>query len=121
MGKGAKLVSSMTVSPALSFCQWASSPSPRQDTMPIPVMQPSRAASVIRGDLHRHADVRSQLQHTAFELVVGEIDNAKHDGSVAHDLAVNLGPCLGYSEAGAFVNCFSVEIELVAGFDKTTE
>src|SRR3954462_13059298 len=94
----------MTVSPLLSFCQWASGPSPRQDTMPMPVMQPSRAASVIRHHLHRQAGRGGEFEHTAPDFGIGEFDHPKHDGGVPDYLAFVLALRLGDGKAGAFVS-----------------
>src|SRR4051812_1525140 len=87
---GVKFLSSIIVSPADSFCQCASRPSPRQETMPIPVMTPSRAASVIGDHVHREAQLARKLEHFTFEFGLGEIDDAERDGGIAGDLAVEL-------------------------------
>src|SRR5690242_21806556 len=84
--------------------------------MPMPVMQPCRAASLIRGDLLRDADVRSHFQHAALEFLIGETDHAVHDGGVADNFTVNFSARLRHGETGAFVDAFGVELELVARF-----
>ena len=48
--------------PASSACQCASGPSPRQETMPMPVIQASRAASAIGERLHRQARCARRLR-----------------------------------------------------------
>src|SRR4051812_44174618 len=85
---GANIAISAAGFASSSFCQWASAPSPRQETMPIPVIQASRAPSAIRRRPHRVSNFCGGVAHAASHLGIGEGQDTEREGGVAHGLAV---------------------------------
>src|SRR5689334_21043766 len=84
-------------------CQCASGPSPRQDTMPIPVIQASRGASAIRLRFHRKTDPRRHLFHGGAQARIGERHDAQRQLGLASRLAGDRDRGLRHGEAGPFV------------------
>src|SRR6185503_11589847 len=117
--KGANVVASAPGCDAMNFCQCASAPSPRQETMPIPVIQASRGASAIRQRLAaRQADRLGALAHLDRESRIGKFGHAERDGGVANGLAVAGDARLGHCVAGAFVHHFCFGDEFLSGTDE---
>src|SRR5262244_3022678 len=83
-------------------CQCASAPSPRQDTMPMPVIQASRGASAMSEGPHRELKDRGHLLHAGAEFSVGEFNKPERDLGIAGELAVAPDVGLGDGVARAF-------------------
>src|SRR5262249_9861491 len=77
--------------------------SPRQDTMPMPVIQASRGASAMSEGPHRELEDRGHLLHVGAEFGVGEFNQPERDLGVAGELAVAPDVGLGDGVARAFV------------------
>ena len=75
--KGAKVVVSALGCASISFCQCAWGPSPRQETMPTPVIQASRAVSAIGRRLGRQADLVGGFAHPQLHFGIGKIEHAQ--------------------------------------------
>src|SRR5258708_3491387 len=86
--RGAKLVRFGCGRPEFSASQWASGPSPRHDTMPMPVIQASRVASAIDGRLKRQSDAGCGFFHGGAEAGVAERHEPEGDVGAADQLAV---------------------------------
>ena len=78
-------------------------PSPRQETMPMPVIQASRGASAMGQRPHREFEDRGHLLHAGAELGVRKLDQPERDLGVAGELAVAPDLGLGDRVARAFV------------------
>src|SRR5262249_19612235 len=101
--KGAKVSASTCTRRSQSPCQCASAPSPRQDTMPMPVIQVWCSASAMVERLHREFEDRRHLLHAGAELGIRKFDQAEGDLGVADALAVAADVGLSDREARAFV------------------
>src|SRR5512143_1079468 len=100
---GAKLVVSAWGCASVSFCQCASGPSPRHETIPIPVIQTSRALSAIGRHLGREADSSSGFAHPLLHFIVGKIENAKRQCGIADRLAAERNTCVRDRIAGTLM------------------
>src|SRR3954470_22279436 len=101
--KGANVAISTFGLPSLSFCQCASPPSPRHDTIPMPVISASRDASATGRLQLQEADARGGVADVAGHVGIWKIDHAEGEYGVADALAVHLDERLGDGVAGAFV------------------
>src|SRR5215510_16007235 len=98
---------------SLRRCQCASCPSPRQETMPTPVIQVSRVkvsrvkascgVSAMAQRLHRKRDGGGNLLHAGPTCGGRKRDDPEGDLRVAHALTFHLDLCFGHGEAGALV------------------
>src|SRR6516225_3698568 len=112
---GAKRSSSRSSRPSAKPCQCASAPSPRQDTIPIPVIQTSRGTSPMSDRLDRELEDLRHLLHAGAEVGAGEFHQPKCDLGVADQLAfaADVGPCDG--KARALVHELARQCELLTG------
>src|ERR1043166_9616779 len=97
----------------MSRCQWASGPSPRHETMPMPVVTASRASAMAR-DLERERELVRPGMHVRAELLVRERHGAEPDLGFAHRLAGAGEPRLGHREARALVHQARFTVEPLA-------
>src|ERR1043166_327889 len=104
----------------MSRCQWASGPSPRHETMPMPVMTASRASAMAR-DLERERELVRPGMHVRAELLVRERHGAESDLGFAHRLAVAGEPRLGHREARALVHQARFAIEPLPRRNETAQ
>src|SRR5882757_11473697 len=86
--QGAKRFSSMLMRRALRASQCASSPSPREDTIPMPVIQAS-FGSVMRHRLLRKADLVGHRVHISAQVGIGEGNMAEGQVRAALQLGTN--------------------------------
>src|SRR5207302_1833085 len=104
---GAKRLSSTLMRLAFSASQWASSPSPSEETMPMPVIQTSFAGgdldSVMRHRLQREADFGGHRVHVNPKGRVGEGGQAEGYFRAALQFLADAALCLGDRKAGAFM------------------
>src|SRR5215471_1997443 len=96
-------------------CQCASSPSPRHDTMPMPVIQASRGASAIRQRFHRKSDPFRHLFHGGAQSRVGERHDAERELRLAGQLSVDGDRRFRHGEARSLVQHLGVDREQLAG------
>src|SRR5262245_14045382 len=121
MTKGGNAVVSACGLPELRPCQCASSPSPRQETMPMPVMKASRPASAMDGSLDRQSDFLGDSLHAGAKFTFGKVDHAERDLGVADRLAVAFDLGLGHGEAGSLVDQLRRYGERLARCDEGAE
>src|SRR5262245_43035184 len=98
---------------SLRRCQCSSCPSPRQETMPTPVIQVSRVnvsrvkvsrgASAMAQRLHRKRDGGGNLLHAGPKCGAWKLDDPEGDLRIAHALTFHFDLGLGHREAGALV------------------
>src|SRR6476661_4284453 len=74
--------------------QCASMPSPRQLTIPMPVIQTSRA-STMGEHFHGERDLRGDIFHAGAERGIGKLDQAESQLGTAHRLSLTLDVGLG--------------------------
>src|SRR5262249_49058865 len=88
--------------PSISRCHCAARPSPRQERMPMPVIQAWRSA------MARDRERKGELARPGFdvraELIVGERRRAEPDLGLAYRLALAGEPRLGDGETRALVH-----------------
>src|SRR3954470_3836451 len=99
---GAKRLSSMLMRFALSASQCASSPSPSEDTMPMPVIQTS-FRSVMRYCLQRKGDLAGHRIHMHAQVGMGERDMAEGQVSAAFKFGADAHLCRGDGKARSFM------------------
>src|SRR5262245_55559087 len=80
-----------------------SAPSPRQETMPIPVIHVSRRASAIGGRLYRQTDTACDLLQIAEELLIGKRHQPERNLGIANQPVVAFDFRLRDRKAGAFM------------------
>src|SRR3984957_4491551 len=100
---GAKRSVSMARLFSAKPCQCGSSPSPRQETMPMPVIQAARGLSTMGERLHGETDARRHLLHVGAQARVGERHDAQGELGIAGCLAADRDRGLGDGEPGAIV------------------
>src|SRR5258708_7014694 len=109
---------------ALSASQCASSPSPSEDTMPMPVIQTSLApadfGSVMRHRLQREADLAGHRVHVHAKGGVGEGGKAKGYFSAALQILAYVALCLRDRKAGTFVLDLRIDRQQLTGTDETS-
>src|ERR1700676_3011831 len=108
---------------ALSASQCASSPSPSEDTMPVPVIQTSLApgdfGSVMRHRLQREADLVGHRVHVHAKGGVGEGGKAKGYFGAALQLLADAGFRLRDRKTGPFVLDLRFDRQQLTGTDET--
>src|SRR5882762_5478600 len=102
---------------ALSASQCASSPSPSDDTMPIPVIQTS-FGSVMRHSLMWKADLVGHCVHVDAQRRVGEGDMAEGEVGTAHEVFADPRLCRRDGETRAFVLDLRFDRQQLAGTDE---
>ena len=75
--KGAKVAVSALGCAFISFCQCASGPSPRHETIPTPVIQTSRVLSAIGRHLGRKTNSLGGFAHPQLHLSIRKIEDAQ--------------------------------------------
>src|SRR4051794_2275954 len=104
---GAKRLSSMLMRLAFSASQCASSPSPSEDTMPMPVIQtsfaPGALVSVMCQRLQGKTDLVGHRVHEHAEGRVGEGRKAEGQFSAALQLLADAALCLRDRKAGTLM------------------
>src|SRR5471030_1857419 len=118
---GGNFVASAPGCASISFCQCASGPSPRQETIPIPVIQASRSTLAIGGYLDRQSNPRGGLTHPPAYFFAGEFKHAQCERGVADDLAVNRDAGLGNGVARSIMHQARADRNALAGRDESTE
>src|SRR5262249_45675725 len=113
--QGANCSRSTLSRPSVKPCQWASAPSPRQDTIPIPVIQTSRGTSSMSDRLDRKLEGLRHLLHAGAKFGVGEFNQPECDLGVADHLTIAAGVSHGHGEAGALVHKLARQRELLTG------
>src|SRR5438132_8029218 len=91
-----------------------SRPSPRQETMPMPVIQVWPASGMC-WRLARECDRLRDLLHAGAELRRGELDQPEGDLGIAHELAPDLDLRLGHGVTRALVQERGAERQRLAG------
>src|SRR5258708_2456511 len=117
----------MLMRPAFSASQCASSPSPREETMPIPVIQTSLAPadfgsvldSVMRHRLQWEADLVGHRVHVHAQGRVGEGGKAEGEFSAALQLLADTPLDLGDGKTGTFVLELRLDRQQLTGTDET--
>src|SRR6186713_1255106 len=108
---------------SFSASQCASSPSPSEETMPMPVIQTSLAAgdfcSVMRYRLQWEADLVGLRVHMHAERRVGEGDKAEGEFSAALQLLADASLDLGDGKTGTFVLELGLDRQQLTGTDET--
>src|SRR6266481_2644289 len=115
---GAKRLSSILTRFALSASQCASSPSPSEDTMPIPVIQTS-FGSAMHNRLQREADLCGHRVHMHAQGRVGEGDMAEGEVGAALQLGADARLCRGDGKTRAFVLDLRFDRQQLAGTNET--
>src|SRR5438045_867686 len=104
---GAKRLSSTLMRLAFSASQWASSPSPSEETMPMPVIHTSFApeafVSIMRQRLQGKTDLVGHCVHEHAEGRVGEGRKAEGQFSAAFQFLADAALCLRDRKAGTFM------------------
>src|SRR5271166_1826107 len=100
---GAKLLVSRQRRPSFKPCQCVSAPSPRQDTIPMPVIQTSRGASGIGESPDRELEDCRHFLHVGAELGARELHQPENNLGGAYGLVVAANVRLGDGEAGSFM------------------
>src|SRR5450759_2209800 len=114
---GAKVAVSALGCASISFCQCACAPSPRQETMPTPVIQASRAALDISACLDAKSDSCGGVAHPFNHFGIGEIDNTKRQLGVANQFAIGPDFRLGDREAGSVMFQMRLDRQLLTWRD----
>src|SRR5688500_372910 len=106
-----------------SASQCASSPSPSEDTMPMPVIQTSLAAgavgSVMLQHLHGEPDLFGHRVHVDTKGRVGEWGKAEGYFSAALQFLADAALGLGDRKAGTFVLDLGFDRQQLTGTDET--
>src|SRR6516165_11690698 len=116
--QGANRSRSSSSRPSVKPCQCASAPSPRQDTIPIPVIQTSRGTSAMRDRLDRKLEDLCHLLHAGAKFGAGEFHQAKCDLGVADQLIIAADVSLGHGETRTLVHELARQRELLTGGNK---
>src|SRR5665213_2073856 len=116
--KGAKVAVSATGCAAISFFQCASGPSPKLETMPMPVIQASRGASAIGGCFRVQPESDGCFAHIGRHRRIGEIENAESDGRVADRLAGPFDFRVCDGKTGTVVHELRGDRKTLSGFDE---
>src|SRR5262245_39762403 len=112
---GANRVASALGRPSMSRFQCASGPSPRHETMPIPVIRTLRAASAIGARLGRELDPVRPFFHAGAELVAGKLHHLEGDVGAADLFFVDRDARLGHRISRAFMNELGGERQQLSG------
>src|SRR4051794_1100962 len=86
-----------------SRCQCTCGPSPKQETIPRPVIQISREASVMGQCLHRKCDDGCDFLHAGAEVRGGKRDGAKGQFGIAHETTIDFDLRSSDEKTRAFV------------------
>src|SRR5437016_13371395 len=84
---GAKRSASILTRRSVRPSQCACTPSPRQDTMPMPVIQTSRGTSAMSEGPDGEREDRRHLLHAGPELGAGKLNQPERDRGVRGELA----------------------------------
>src|SRR6187551_1469370 len=101
---GANVISLGATGTAFRPLQCASRPSPRLDTMPMPVITTSRRTSAIGERFHRKFEAGGCLFHHLAECGIGKWHDAKRQFCIAGRLAVHPNERLGDGVTGTVVD-----------------
>src|SRR5574340_525529 len=116
---GANVTVSAAGFPSFSFCQCASGPSPRLDTIPMPVIHASRAASAIGQRLVvREANRSRTSAHFGGKARIGEFGNAEGYRRITHRFSIAGDARVGHGKTGAIMCELRLRSELLSRCDE---
>src|SRR5215475_14054347 len=104
----------------MSRCQCGCGPSPRQERMPTPVIQASRASAMARDREWVRELVRPDLKMRP-EFFVFERHRAESDLGFTYRLAIAGEARLRHREAGAIMHHAGLAVEALARFDEAVQ
>src|SRR6516162_3578517 len=107
--------------PALSACQCASGPSPRQDTMPMPVIHASRVLSPMGERLARELEECRHFLHAGAKVRIGTFHEPEGHLGVAGKLVLAANIRLGDGEARTLVHELGRERQCLPGCHERTQ